>query len=534
MKVSIRIYFSFVIALVISACGEKTVEPVIPFEDQKIPFKEKMEIALTTDYIEELGYNEAALDYLNLFYEARAYDPVWVNDSMATSFTSKMKEALSNPMNYAIPEKRSMLKPSNNYIQDEIALTLAYASIINDIDSGLINFKDSTVRPIGYAPPITVSELVPEEDSIYSKRLSLILRGSNDSGYVSLSKGYLAFVDSFPLVKDTFSIESIKYDTIAAWNKTRTALVNKGYLNDSITDSLQIDLALKKFQLANGLKDDGVIGKFTAKCLNESNHNKALRIILAMQKIKFQRTYPKKFIRINIPEYTLRYYADDTLRSSHNIVVGKEGNQTPELESSMRKIVVYPYWNVPYSISSKEILPSVKRSVSYLDKHHYKVYKKGEPVDPYSVNWKGIRTNAFPFKVIQDPGRHNSLGIIKFDFYNKHSVYFHDTPAKALFGADVRAYSHGCMRTQNPVDLAKTILYYDSISPRKRNDIIPDSLDSLLDLEENYDIQVVDRFPIYIDYVTVYSRNGQMIVGHDIYGRDEEFIAILEEDPKEL
>lgn len=247
-----------------------------------------------------------------------------------------------------------------------------------------------------------------------------------------------------------------------------------------------------------------------------------------MDKIRSTRQYPKTYIRINIPEYMLRYYNDDTLRTAHNIVVGKYENQTPELESKLRKIVVYPYWNVPYSISSKEILPAAKYNSGYFAKHNYKVYRKGNEVDPLTVNWKSIRQNAFPYKVVQQPGPRNSLGIIKFDFYNKHSVYFHDTPAKGLFGADVRAYSHGCMRTQNPVDLAKTILHYDSTSRYRYNEMRPDSLDTLLGRKENYDIQLKDRVPIYIDYVTVTrSKDYQMVINHDVYGRDEEYIKIL-------
>lgn len=525
-----RLSALFILILLFSCSSPEPEEPVIPFEDQKIPFAEKIKQALTDEYLSSMGFSEMTSDYLVDLYSSNNYKPIWVNDSMSTELAAKVRLMLEDPMNFAVPRSRSQLVDAKNYIQEDISLSVAYSTILNDIDSGLIDFSDSTSRAIAFKAANEMLELVPKEDDLDSLRLKLLLARSEDTSYQNIVHGYLNFIDNYPLNKDTFDIETIKNDTIAAVTKTRLALISKGYILKQIHDSLIVDSALKVFQDMNGLNPDGVIGKYTAKCLNESNYNKAMRIILAMDKIKADRVYPSKFIRINIPEYSLKYYHDDTLRSQHNIVVGKSTNQTPELESKLRKIVVYPFWNVPYSISSKEILPSVKRNVGYLDKHHYKVYRKEELIDPKLVNWKIIRTNAFPYKVIQDPGLHNSLGIIKFDFYNSHSVYFHDTPAKGLFGADVRAYSHGCMRTQNPIDLAKEILKYDSLSPKKRNDILPDSLDSLFEVGENYEINVVDRFPIYIDYVTVYSTNGKMIIGHDVYGRDEKFIAILEEE----
>jgi murein L,D-transpeptidase YcbB/YkuD len=190
--------------------------------------------------------------------------------------------------------------------------------------------------------------------------------------------------------------------------------------------------------------------------------------------------------------------------------------------------VVYPYWNVPYSISSKEILPSLKYNSGYLEKHDYKIYKKGEEVDPSTVNWKSIRQNAFPYKVVQQPGPGNALGLIKFDFYNEHSVYFHDTPSKGLFGADVRAYSHGCMRTQYPITLAKAILDRDKL-PRKENEVTADTLDSLLARANHIEVRLIDPIPIYVDYVTVARNDLKMVTYLDIYGRDEEYLKILRE-----
>lgn len=261
--------------------------------------------------------------------------------------------------------------------------------------------------------------------------------------------------------------------------------------------------------------------------LNESSLRKVERILLAMDKIRDRKIRPEKYIYINIPEYKLRYYVDSKIKSEHKIIVGKIITQTPELESKLRKIVFYPFWNVPYSISSKEILPNIKKDSSYLKNHNYELFKNKNKLNPDSVDWTKIYQNSFPFKVRQKPGFTNSLGIVKFDFYNKFSVYFHDTPSKYLFNTYVRSYSHGCMRTENPVHLAREILDNDKRG-WKFNTYI-DSLDSILNRRTNHEIKLLSPIPVFIEYQTV-SRTKNNIASYiDIYSRDDEYIKIMNE-----
>jgi murein L,D-transpeptidase YcbB/YkuD len=252
-----------------------------------------------------------------------------------------------------------------------------------------------------------------------------------------------------------------------------------------------------------------------------------------MDKMRRHAKYPEKFIRVNLPEYMLRYYVNDSLKSVHNIVCGTVDHQTPELKSKVHSIVVYPYWNVPFSIASKEILPALKANRNYLTKNNYKIFKGDREIDPHSVNWKKIKKNTFPYKVVQQPGPGNSLGIIKFEFHNSHSVYIHDTPVKYLFKTDVRSYSHGCMRCQNPVDLGKVILDYDTLRRGHRkiggkgNPLTPDSLDSLMVVAENYPIKLMDQVPVYVEYQSVVADREHMVFHLDIYKRDEEYLKIM-------
>ena len=516
-----------VISVILIGCSEDSeVVPELTFENQDIPVAEKMKKALTKDYVAQLGINDDDLKYLKSFYNERNFAPIWINDSTLTQNGENVKQVMKRPEQLGVTAGRHKCKKGTSFIHDELLNTYLIARVANDLENGLIDYEKKKKKTVGLISPTRLKEYTTLSDSV-DVRLQFLDLGPKDSSYVVLSKGLMSLMDNYPMDTNTFEVHTIKKDTLEAYKRATEALLSKGYLKID-NDTNEMFLALKEFQLQNGLKPDAVIGKYTSRALNESTVHRRDRIILAMDKIRTHETYPEKYIHINIPEYKLRFYINDSLKSDHNIVVGKDKNQTPELTSKLKTIVAYPFWNVPYSISSKEILPAVKYDSGYLAKHDYKIYKNGEEVDPSAVNWSRIGQTSFPYKVVQGPGRSNSLGIIKFQFPNSHSVYFHDTPSKGLFGADVRAYSHGCMRTQNPVELAAAILERDQKGYRENN-IIVDSLDSIMFKGDRRAIKLVDPIPVYIEYVTVVRKGEDMITHIDIYGRDEEYLKIMRE-----
>lgn len=506
---------------------QKSNDEIQSFEHQNIPIEDKLRKAISTEYLKSIGIPENAHIFVQKLYKKRGFKARWSNDKQLTAEGKKLKKIYANKTAIGIPNHRFSYGKTKNFIQDEIWLSVATAMVVNDLNSGILDFKLKTLKPVKCTSVENFSAKVHFSDTA-DLRLQFMQFGPKDTAYQVLCAGLVEMVDRLPMDTTVFEVKSIRYDSTMAIEKTRIALVSKGYLPKEVSDSTGITDSLKVFQADNGLTPDGVIGKYTSQALNESTYHKIERVLLALDKMRSDRKYPTKYIRINIPEYKLRYFINDSLKSDHNIVVGKYENQTPQLESTLKKIVVYPYWNVPYSISSKEILPALKNNSAYLAKHNYKIFKAGVEVDPSKVKWSSIGQNSFPYKVVQDPGKANSLGVIKFDFYNEHSVYFHDTPSKSLFGADVRAYSHGCMRTQNPIDLAKRILERDSI-PYKGNTVKPDTLDSILvrGKQFNYAIKLIEPIPIYIDYVSVVRQQQRMVIHLDIYGRDEEYLKIM-------
>ncbi|GAB2777497.1 hypothetical protein GCM10027275_20740 [Rhabdobacter roseus] len=136
-------------------------------------------------------------------------------------------------------------------------------------------------------------------------------------------------------------------------------------------------------------------------------------------------------------------------------IVGKNTTPTPQIDTYATQIITYPYWNVPKSIATKEMLPRVKQNMAYLGSNNIEVIDaKGERIDPYSVNWEELSEENFPYRFRQDTGEDNSLGLLKIDIKNPLAIYLHDTNARYLFNSGKRWRSHGCVRVQKPVELA--------------------------------------------------------------------------------
>jgi len=205
-------------------------------------------------------------------------------------------------------------------------------------------------------------------------------------------------------------------------------------------------------------------------------------------------------------------------------VVGKKKHETPTLSSALTKIVLSPYWNVPKSITINEIIPAIQRDPNYLAKHNMKllgINNQRYVINPASIDWFDLDLNNLHFRVRQDPGAKNSLGNIKFMFPNRHSVYLHDTQSRHLFAYPKRAFSHGCIRLEDPFGLAESLL---STEPGW-------SKYKLLELSKKNKSRVVQlptSIPIHITYMTAWA-NEQGIVNFrpDIYKRDSQMLANL-------
>ncbi|MBN2824137.1 MAG: L,D-transpeptidase family protein, partial [Campylobacterales bacterium] len=223
-----------------------------------------------------------------------------------------------------------------------------------------------------------------------------------------------------------------------------------------------------------------------------------------------------RHVVINIPAFKLNFYSGGKSIQSMRVITGTWKNPTPIFSDTVTTIVLNPYWNVPASILEKEMILNLRSNSSYLSRKNMKLYSHdGKSVDPSSVDWKQYRKGSkIPYRVAQSPGYGNALGKIKFLFPNRYAVYMHDTPTKSLFKRNVRAFSHGCIRLQDPRGLLKTFSNFNS-------NVNYTAATNTLKGSARRAIALNNQVPIDVVYLTAFiDEKGVLNFRNDIYGYD--------------
>lgn len=236
----------------------------------------------------------------------------------------------------------------------------------------------------------------------------------------------------------------------------------------------------------------------------------------------------------NVPEQVTRVIHDGKVVLKEKIVVGKADTPTPMFSAPMRFVIFHPSWGVPEGIKSNELAPMLRRAQSNssgwffsdndgasraLRRHELRVFQGGREVNPDRVNWAAVDVRQFSFQ--QPPSAKNVLGVVKFRFPNKFDVYMHDTSERHLFARSPRTFSHGCMRVENPLKLAETILGYDKGWGRER-------IQQMLARGTTTDVTLDKTVPVHIVYFTaVADEDGKLSTFPDVYGMDGRVASAL-------
>ena len=344
-------------------------------------------------------------------------------------------------------------------------------------------------------------------------------------GYTELKKWIKKFADSMDRKIYTYVVYPNK-DSMAFIKNLQKRLQESGYIDGGIrhVDSAQMASAVKKFQKKKRINADGKITSSLVRSLNANDAEKFKRIAINIDRYKQLPDHlPEKYIWVNLPGYYLRVIDNDTIVFESKVIVGKPATRTPTLNSEITDMVTYPKWTIPNSIIKKDILPAMKRNAGYLARKGFSLVDlRGEPVDPWSVNWTKY-TKGIPYKVVQGSGDDNALGILKFNFDNPYSVYLHDTNQRYLFKNTARALSHGCVRVQEWQKLAFYIAENDSIhqKPGSTPSYNVDSIKTWLANKERKRIIVKNGIPLFIRYFTCEGKNEKIVFYDDIYGEDK-------------
>lgn len=292
--------------------------------------------------------------------------------------------------------------------------------------------------------------------------------------------------------------------------KAEHALLFASYAGKPEYDEELVQL-VKDFQKELGLKPDGVVGPATRRAMvGITNADKIEKVRLAMERARWlPGVLASRRVFINQPAYTASYYNGGKQELSMRVVVGKRSNQTYFFDDEIELVEFNPYWGVPQSIIFNEMVPKLRNDPGYLDRSGYEVTIGGKRVSSSNVNWSAVGAGS-RVGVRQRPGSSNALGELKIMFPNSHAIYMHDTPSKSLFERDTRAFSHGCIRLQDPRAMAAKVL-----------GTTVEDIGSYIAGGQHTPVDVPENIPVHVAYFTAWpDETGAVSYYADIYGRD--------------
>jgi L,D-transpeptidase YcbB len=546
--------------------GFGTYRPVklVSLSDPKLKAPKPRQVLAST-ILHELQQPESALrvteqqrDAIVTFYRLNNFNPLWVTSEGLTdkakrtlALLSKAEEEGLSPVDYLPPTLGSFHDDGSIFRGDvvplarlDISLTataLRYAEHLHSgriIPKKLSGYYDITppVLNLGQTlyelsnrllPDLYLSSLLPPHPAYRTMKTSLAelrtkLAEDNEEPVPAGERVNLGARDArIPMVRQRMvKLGFLTEDAALAWKKIKvqtdgadpseTRQIDERTLEKTLDKELS--KALKAFQAGHGKKQTGRLDKATVEALNARSDERNLRkLVMNMERLRWLPRDPgSRHIFVNQAAFELRLMEDDRITWTTKVIVGKPETQTSVFSDEMETVVLNPYWGVPKSILKYEMLPYLVNDPSYLDRKGFEVVNsKGHVVSSRSVDWWAYG-DKIPYDVRQPPGDDNALGNIKFLFPNSHDIYMHDTPTKELFSQRARAFSHGCVRVENPRKFAQYVLGWDR---GQIDDMIASGLNQEIDLKAS--------IPVHLNYFTAWpNASGKIVFYHDIYNRD--------------
>lgn len=485
-------------------------------------------------------------DTLNKLYSQRGYSAIWVDDNGApnamlkalmANFETAGRHGL-NPVDYWDSEMASLLEKvtrnSQNWVTFELAATEAMIRYATHLSTGRFD------------PELVDTDIKFKRKTFNEyKELSAVV----EAGPAGLQSGLDSFAPTHYRYRDLLQILSQLRDmkTRGGWQPvTMTAPFLKKGANDPAVLAVrqrlnqmgykvslaggnlfddELEVAVRTYQTANGLTVDGAIGpKEFLRSLNYTVGQRISQVEVSMEKLRWlPKNIETRHIFVNLATTEFRLFDDTGMVFHFNTVNGQPFRRTPSMRDSITFVDLNPTWTVPHSITIRDKIAQIKKDVGYLEKHNMNLIDAStdEIVDPYSVDWNAVSARNFPYYIRQNPGPDNALGVVKFPLQNPWAIYMHDTNEKNLFAESNRHRSSGCVRLEQPLELAAYLLKDQPAWSLEAIKAFVPLLPGQQAVELSKKVFLKKAMPVYFMYLSVEkTETGAIRFVDDEYGQD--------------
>lgn len=478
------------------------------------------------------------VEALRFFYQQRGNQPIWVDEAGATERAQALLRALQNadrdgldPTDYDLAPLLRDLGTTDRVAMAELTVSSTLLRYASDLHGGralparigrdprIVSVIDpvQTLTAAADAPdPTTFLNALSPVDSVYTGLRDTLARYraiGAAGGWPQLPEGPELGPGSVDPAVRALRLRLQLTGDLAPDAQGDTP----SRYDENVRD------AVRRFQHRHGLPENGVVGAQTRAALNIPVQDRIRQIRANLDRARWlPDDLGNTYVFVNLADFHLEVVEGGLEILRMRVVVGDPQTLTPVFSDKISYIEVNPYWNVPKSIAIKEKLGVLRRNPGALRAQNIRVFGPGgEEIGPGSVNWWAVNAGNWHYRLRQDPGPRNALGRIKFMFPNPYDIYLHDTPSRALFRRQVRAFSHGCIRVEKPIELATLLLRDNEGYGRSR-------IERLIAKGANRPILLTNPVPVHIAYLTTWvGRDGVVHFRSDHYSLDASVIAAV-------
>lgn len=510
--------------------------------------RSRIEAGLATNSFDVMDERVYARETLRRIYPARNFEPIWLDgDALAPHAEAFMDWLINGPASQGLRSDHYHLDAIEGLIRDtpgamvdtELALSDAFLVIASHFLAGRLNpetldaewvanrrHRDlapliDDIAVLGAGPVLeTLLPTAPEYMALVERLAELrVLREAG--GWPAIEPGETLRTGDIGL-----RVAQLSARLQASGDYPGGA--SAGGSPDIFDDELAA--AVMRFQSRHGLTADGLVGRASLAALNQPIQNRINQIIVNLERWRWlPESLGERYVIVNIAGFSLDVIEAGESTMQMRVVVGRPYRRTPVFSDTIRYLVLNPSWEVPTRIATQDKLPLIRENPGYLADQGFNVLQgwgaDERSIDPATVDWSTVTASNFPYRLRQGPGPLNALGLVKFMFPNRFSVYLHDTPSRNLFAEDARAFSSGCIRLERPLDLAELLLGDNEAFPRTE-------IDRIIEQGREQTVSLPRPIPVHLLYWTVWvDDTGTLQFRDDIYGRDQPVLQELREAP---